>query len=135
MCPNPKKKSLKFPFKVSSKLTNFVIFQGIYRRKGVLGASNEETKKDVWKCTERRRERCIIYSKKKVNEEFVRKMKEDVNGNKELFWKEVSNVKGEKVESCSRIKDSGLKGRVPSLSHPAHIAAYPSSQTPDLSCF
>ena len=29
----------------------------------------------------------------------------DVNGNRKLFWKEVSNAKGGKVESCSRIKD------------------------------
>ena len=27
----------------------------------------------------------------------------------ELFWKEVSNVKGAKVESCSRIKDGNWK--------------------------
>ena len=26
-------------------------------------------------------------------------------GNKKLFWKEVSNVKGGTMESCSRIKD------------------------------
>ena len=32
-------------------------------------------------------------------------MNEDVNRNKKLFWKEVSNVKEGKVESCSRIKD------------------------------
>ena len=32
-------------------------------------------------------------------------MNEDVNGNRKLFWKEVSNAKGGKVESCSRIKD------------------------------
>ena len=32
-------------------------------------------------------------------------MNEDVNGNRTLFWKEVSNVKGGKVETCSRIKD------------------------------
>ena len=31
-------------------------------------------------------------------------MNEDVNENRKLFWK-VSNVKGGKVESCSRIKD------------------------------
>ena len=36
---------------------------------------------------------------------FGRKMNEDVNGNRKLFWKEVSNEKGGKVESCSRIKD------------------------------
>ena len=49
--------------------------------------------------------RCIIQSKKKVNEQCVRKMNEDVNGNRsKLFWKEVSNAKKEKVESCSRVK-------------------------------
>ena len=36
-------------------------------------------------------------------------MNEDVNGNRKLFWKEVSNVKGGKVESCSRVKD-GMGG-------------------------
>ena len=43
---------------------------------------------------------CIYQSKKKINEQFGRKM----NGNKKLFWKEVSNAKGGKVESCSKIK-------------------------------
>ena len=32
-------------------------------------------------------------------------MNEDVNGNRKLFWKRVSNAKGREVESCSRIKD------------------------------
>ena len=32
-------------------------------------------------------------------------MIEDVSKNRKLFWKEVSNVKGGKVESCSRMKD------------------------------
>ena len=32
-------------------------------------------------------------------------MNEDVNGNRKFFWKELSNVKGRKVESCSRIKN------------------------------
>ena len=31
--------------------------------------------------------RCIYESKKKVNEQFERKMNEDVNGNRKLFWK------------------------------------------------
>ena len=48
---------------------------------------------------------CIVQSKKKVNEQFGRKMDGDVNGNRELFWKEVSNVKGGKAEGCSRVKD------------------------------
>ena len=32
-------------------------------------------------------------------------MNENVNGNKKLFWKEVSNVERGKVGSCNRIKD------------------------------
>ena len=32
-------------------------------------------------------------------------MNEDVNENRKLFWKEVSNAKGGKGENCSRIKD------------------------------
>ena len=32
-------------------------------------------------------------------------MYQDVNGNMKLLWKEGSNVKGGKVESCRRIKD------------------------------
>ena len=41
----------------------------------------------------RKVKRCIIQRKKKVNEQFGRKMNEDVNGNRKLFWKEVSNAK------------------------------------------
>ena len=32
-------------------------------------------------------------------------MNEDVNGNMKLFWKEMSNLKGGKMESCIRIND------------------------------
>ena len=46
-----------------------------------------------------------ISEQKKVNEQFGRKMNEDVNGNWKFFWKEVSNAKGGKVKSCSRIQD------------------------------
>ena len=42
----------------------------------------------------RKVKRCIIQSKKKVNKQF---------------WKEVSNVKGGKVESYSIIKDGNRK--------------------------
>ena len=63
-------------------------------------------KKDVWTRTEKRKaKRCIIQRKKKVNEQFGRKMNEDMNRNRKLFWKEVSNAKGGKVDSCSRVKD------------------------------
>ena len=40
-----------------------------------------------------------------VNEQFGKKMNEDVNGYRTLFWKELSNVKGGKVESGSRKKN------------------------------
>ena len=49
----------------------------------------------MYGCLHRRKvKRCIIQIKKKVNELFGRKMSEDANGNRKLFWKEVSNVKG-----------------------------------------
>ena len=32
-------------------------------------------------------------------------MNEDLSGNRKLFWKEVSNAKGGRVESCSKLKD------------------------------
>ena len=53
----------------------------------------------------RKVKRCIYLNKKKVNEQFRRKMNEDVNENRKLFWKEVSTAKGGKAESCSKIKD------------------------------
>ena len=71
-------------------------------------AGNDEEAKE--RCMEAYREerrkvkRCICHSKKKVNEQFG-KMNKDVNGNRKLFWKEVNNAKGGKVDSCSRIKD------------------------------
>ena len=49
----------------------------------------------------RKVKRCIYLSKKKVNEQFGRKMNENVNGNRKLFWKEMSNVK-DQMESGSR---------------------------------
>ena len=44
-------------------------------------------------------------SKKEVNEKFGRMMIQALYGNRKFFWKDVSKVKGGKVESCSRIKD------------------------------
>ena len=31
-------------------------------------------------------------------------MNQDMNGNRKLFWKEVSKANGGKVESCSRVR-------------------------------
>ena len=43
--------------------------------------------------------RCIHLSKKEVNEQFGRKMNQDVGGIKNLFWKEMGKVNGVKHDS------------------------------------
>ena len=40
-----------------------------------------------------------------MNEQFKRKMNRNMRGNRKLFLNEISKANGEKVESCSRIKD------------------------------
>ena len=83
--------------------------QAVFRRKEVawkedLAASDEEENErwmDTYREEKRKVKRCIYESKKKENEQFGRKMNEDMNGNRKLFWKVVSNVKGGKVKSCS----------------------------------
>ena len=32
-------------------------------------------------------------------------MNQDIDGNRKLFWEEISNMNGGKMESCSRIKE------------------------------
>ena len=82
------------------------VVKAVVRRKEAT-ASDEEAKE---RCMEAYREekikvkRCIYQSRKKAHEQFGRKMNEDVNGNLKLFLKEVSNVKGEKVESSQHNK-------------------------------
>ena len=76
--------------------------------KEVLVASHEEAKETCMEAyrDERRKVKKFKYqSKRKVNEQLGRKINEHVNGYKKLFWKEVSNAKGGKVEICRRIKD------------------------------
>ena len=76
--------------------------------KEMLAASDKEAKgrcMEVYREEKRKVKRCIYQSKKNVNEQFKKKMNEDVNGNRKLFWKEVSNTKGGKAESCTRIKE------------------------------
>ena len=77
--------------------------KAVVKRK-MLSASDEESKERCMK-VKIKVKRCIYQSKKKVNEPFGRKVIEDVNRNRKLFWKEVSNAKEGKMESCSRIKD------------------------------
>ena len=64
-------------------------------------ASDEETKErcmEAYREEKRKVKRCIIQSKKKVNEQFGRKMYEDVNRNRKLYWKEASNRKGGELQ-------------------------------------
>ena len=63
----------------------------------MLKASDEEAKErcmEAYSEEKRKIKRCIYHNKKKVNEQFGRKMSEGVNGKRKLFWKEVSNEKG-----------------------------------------
>ena len=59
---------------------------------------------EVYKEEKRKVKRCIYESKKNVQEQFRRKMNQDVNGNRK-FLKEVSKANGRKVENSNRIKD------------------------------
>ena len=84
------------------------------RRNELLVVSDEETKE---RCMEEYREekrkvrRGVYQSKKKVNEHFGREMNEDVNGNRKLFWKEVSNVKGGELQQSKGWKwEAGTEG-------------------------
>ena len=64
--------------------------------KEVLAASDEEAKErcmEAYREEKRKVKRCIYDSKNKVNEQFGRKINEEMNGNRNLFWKEVSNAK------------------------------------------
>ena len=61
----------------------------------MLEARAEATKErcmKTYKKENRKVKRCIYESKNEVNEHFGRKMNQDVNGNRKLFWKEVSKV-------------------------------------------
>ena len=74
----------------------------------VLGARDEDSRERCWelyKEENRKVRRCIYQSKKDIQEQFGRKMNRDVNGNRKLFWKEVSNSNAGKVENSYRIKD------------------------------
>ena len=59
--------------------------------KEVLGARDEDTRErclEVYKEEKRKVNRCI-YQSKEVQEQFGRKMNQDENGNRKLFWKRV----------------------------------------------
>ena len=60
-----------------------------------MGARKKLQKKDLRRFTKKR-----VYIGAKKSDK-----KEDVNGNRKLFWKEVRKANGGKVESSNRIKD------------------------------
>ena len=65
--------------------------------KEVLAANGEEAKERFMEAYRKEKKwvkMCIYRSKNKVNEQFGSKMNVDVNVNRKLFWKEVSNAKG-----------------------------------------
>ena len=62
-----------------------------------MGARDENARErclEVYKEEKRKVKRCIYGSKEEVQEQFGRKMNQDVNGNRKLFSKGVSRAKG-----------------------------------------
>ena len=59
--------------------------------KGMLRARDEDARK---RCLEMRKIKRFIYQSKAVQEQFGRKMNQDMNGNRKLFWKEISKENG-----------------------------------------
>ena len=79
----------------------------------MLAATDKEAKERCMEAyrEEKRKVKSYIYqSKKKVNEQLGKKMNQNVNENRKLFWKKVNKAKEGKVESCSSIKDG--KGKL-----------------------
>src|SRR5678816_4840484 len=64
----------------------------------VLKANDEVSKErclELYKEEKRNTKRCIRKRKQEVNEQFERRMNEDIQGNRKLFWKEARKVKNE----------------------------------------
>ena len=70
---------------------------------GARDAGARERCLEVYKEEKRNVKRRIYQSKEEVQEQFGRKMNQDVNGNRKLFWREVIKANGGKVEnSCMK---------------------------------
>ena len=54
---------------------------------------------------EKRKVKGAFIKVRRRSKKFGRKTNHDVNGNRKLFWKEVSKANGRKVENSNRIKD------------------------------
>ena len=63
--------------------------------KEVLGEMNNSKERylEVYREEESMVKRCIYQSKMEINEQFGSKTNQNMNGNRKLFWKEVSKVK------------------------------------------
>ena len=80
--------------------------------KELLGARDEDARErclEVYKEEKRKVKRCIYQSKKEIQEQLGRKINQDVNGNRKLFWKEVNKVNGGNVENSKLIKDGNRR--------------------------
>ena len=77
-----------------------------------MGARDEDAREmclEVYKEEKRKVKRCIYHSKREVQEQSGRKMNQNMNGNRKLFWKDVSKANGGKVKNSNRIKDGNLR--------------------------
>jgi hypothetical protein len=95
-----------------SELWNEEVKQAVESKReawlNVLKAKDEISKEscmEVYREERRKTKRCISGRKREVNEQFGRKMNEDVKGNKKLFWKEVRKVGKERNGNLSNIKN------------------------------
>ena len=69
----------------------------------MLGARDEDVRERCLEVYKGKVKSCI-YQSEEVNEQFGRKMNQDVNGNRKLFWKEVTKANRENLENCSRMR-------------------------------
>ena len=90
--------------RVNSELWNHEVEQAVSRKKGawndVLKAVNEfdrESCIEIYRRKKRLTKRCLRDRRREINEQFGKKMSEDVKGNSKLFWKEVRKLKKEEV--------------------------------------
>ena len=67
---------------------------------------------EVYKEDKRNVKGFIYQNKEEVQEQYGRKMNQYVNGNRKLFWKEVSKANGRQVENSNRIKDGNGRLRL-----------------------
>ena len=65
----------------------------------------KERDMEAYKEEKREVKRCIYQTNNKANNQFGKKMKQYVGGNRKLFLVKVGMANGRKVEKCSRIKD------------------------------